>query len=432
MYKTCKDLEESLYVAPNELRSCCQRFFHKGKIRGDAKLINIKDNITPTAADIKKAREKIFDQIQKDENEDCKGCIFLKETKTKPVFTSNISHLSIEHHSVCNLRCSYCSEVYYAGKKSKYNVVEFISYLSKNKSLDKCDQVVWGGGEPTLDKSFEQILEEIHKHANPSIYHRVFTNSVRFNEAIPKFLKKSLIKITTSVDAGTPETFKEVRGRPKFYNVFENLRTYSKIDPTKITIKYIFTENNFDEKEIDGFVENCLKYELKDCNYQISINYKNSELEFKILKSISYLFSKLFKNNIRKIFLDDHIMIRFGSLKKEELHDIRNYLIKNKSDHILLDPDKIKDLIIYGAGKIATEIIKKTNFFKNIKNFDIVDGDNNKTGNFLLNKKILSPNIIKDDNRGIFIATAQSYDDVYKNILDLKGNDKNVISGLIV
>ena len=40
--------------------------------------------------------------------------------------------------------------------------------------------------------------------------------------------------------------------------------------------------------------------------------------------------------------------------------------------------------------------------------------------------EILSPNIIKDDNRGIFIATAQSYDDVYKNILDLKGNDKNV------
>ena len=33
-----------------------------------------------------------------------------------------------------------------------------------------------------------------------------------------KFLEKSLIKITTSIDAGTPETFKKVRGRPKFYN----------------------------------------------------------------------------------------------------------------------------------------------------------------------------------------------------------------------
>ena len=50
----------------------------------------------------------------------------------------------------------------------------------------------------------------------------------------------------------------------------------------------------------------------------------------------------------------------------------------------------------------------------------------------LFNKKIMSPNMIKEDNRGIFIATAQSYDDVYKKILEIKGNDNNVISGLIV
>jgi poly(ribitol-phosphate) beta-N-acetylglucosaminyltransferase len=432
MYKTCEDLERSLYVAPNELRSCCQRFFHEGKIRGDAKLLDIKGNNTPTSHDIKKAREKLFNEIQEDKNEQCKGCIFLKETEKKPNFSSKISHLSIEHHSVCNLRCSYCSDVYYAGKKSKYNVVEFISFLSKDKALDNCEQVVWGGGEPTLDKSFEEILEEIHKHANPKIYHRVFTNSVRFSEAIPKFLKKSLIKITTSIDAGTPETFKKVRGRPKFYNVFENLRSYSKVDPTKITIKYIFTEENYDEKEIDGFVDNCKKYELDKCNFQISLNYKNSQLEFNILKSIAYLFSKLHDKGIKKIFLDDHIMLRFGSLKNDELDKIKFYLSKYDSKQVLLDPNQIKDLIIYGAGNIATEIIKKTNFFKKIKNFDIVDGDLKNQGKMLFGKKIMSPNLIKKDNRGIFIATAQAYDDVYKNILEMKGHDKNIISGLIV
>ena len=73
--------------------------------------------------------------------------------------------------------------------RSKYNIVEFISYLSKNNSLDNCYQVVWGGGEPTLDKSFEQILEAIEKHANPNIYHRVFTNSSRFSPAIKKYLE---------------------------------------------------------------------------------------------------------------------------------------------------------------------------------------------------------------------------------------------------
>jgi len=432
MYKTCEDLEESLYVAPNEIRACCKRFFYEGKMRGDAKLLDIENNKVPLTSDIAKAREKIFDEIQLGKNENCKGCTFLKDVEKKPVFHSNISFLSIEHHSVCNLRCSYCSEIYWGGKRSKYNIVEFISYLSKNNSLNDCDQVVWGGGEPTLDKSFEQILEEIHKSANPKIYHRVFTNSVRYSEAITKFLKKGLIKIVTSIDAGTPETFKKVRGREKFTNVFDNLKNYAKIDPTKITIKYIFTEDNFKESEINSFVDNCKKYELKDCNFQISLNYKNSDLEFRILKAISYLFFRLSKNNFKKIFLDDHIMSRFSSLDKNELANIRNYLNENKANEVLLDAEKIGDLVVYGAGTIASEIINKTNFFKKIKNFDLVDSDNSKIGNFILNKKIQSPEILKKDNRQIYIATAQGYDEVFKNILSIKGNANKIITGLIL
>ena len=108
-----------------------------------------------------------------------------------------------------------------------------------------------------------------------------------------------------------------------------------------------------------------IKYDLQNCNYQISLNYKNSNLEFKILKSITYLFSTLFKNNVKKIFLDDHIMIRFSSLTSFELLELKTYLIEKNAAHILLDPFKIKDMIIYGAGNIAGEIISKTNFFKN-------------------------------------------------------------------
>ena len=80
-FKTCKDLEGSLYIAPNEIRSCCKRFFFDNKMRGDAKLLTITDGKIPNSNDIKKAREKIFDEIQEDKNEDCKGCIFLKETE---------------------------------------------------------------------------------------------------------------------------------------------------------------------------------------------------------------------------------------------------------------------------------------------------------------------------------------------------------------
>ena len=189
-YKSCKDIEKSLYIAPNEIRSCCQRFFFKGKMRGDAKLIDIEDGVTPTSNDIKKARENLFNKIQNDESESCLGCPFLYETD-KPDFSHEINHLSIEHHSYCNLRCTYCSEIYYGGKRSKYNVVEFIKYLSDSKAFKNCKQVVWGGGEPTLDKSFELIVNEIDKYANPNIYHRVFTNSVRYHQAVTDFLKRT-------------------------------------------------------------------------------------------------------------------------------------------------------------------------------------------------------------------------------------------------
>ena len=92
------------------------------------------------------------------------------------------------------------------------------------------------------------------------------------------------------------------------------------MDPSKITIKYIFTEENKDESEIESFISNCLKYGLNQCNFQISVNYKKEKFDFEFLKSIAFLFAKLNRNNIKKVFLDDHIMLRFSSLNKEELN----------------------------------------------------------------------------------------------------------------
>ena len=63
-YKTCKHLEGNLYLAPNEIRACCQRFFHKGKMRGDAVLLKTTKGQKISSEDILKAREKMFQNIQ--------------------------------------------------------------------------------------------------------------------------------------------------------------------------------------------------------------------------------------------------------------------------------------------------------------------------------------------------------------------------------
>ena len=75
---------------------------------------------------------------------------------------------------------------------------------------------------------------------------------------------------------------------------------------------------------------------------------------------------------------------------QQAMADIR-YLKEKNAKEVLLDADKIKDLVVYGAGTIATDIIKKTNFFKKIKNFDLIDSDLKKVGNTIANKKIKSP-----------------------------------------
>ena len=50
----------------------------------------------------------------------------------------------------------------------------------------------------------------------------------------------------------------------------------------------------------------------------------------------------------------------------------------------------------------------------------------------MLNKKIKSPEMLKNDNRFIYIATAQSYDEVLKNIINIKENSEKVVTGLLL
>ena len=108
--KSCKYIEDSLYIAPNEIRSCCQRFFYEGEIRGDAKLTDLQKGQSPSQIDIKAARKSMLDGLQNDKIKECKGCPHIYETSNKIEPTPKVKFLSIEQHSICNLRCTYCSQ----------------------------------------------------------------------------------------------------------------------------------------------------------------------------------------------------------------------------------------------------------------------------------------------------------------------------------
>ena len=47
-------------------------------------------------------------------------------------------------------------------------------------------------------------------------------------------------------------------------------------------------------------------------------------------------------------------------------------------------------------------------------------------------KIYISPEILKDDKRQVYITAALNYDEIYKMIVSIKGNQNGILTGLIV
>ena len=147
-------------------------------------------------------------------------------------------------------------------------------------------------------------------------------------------------------------------------------------------------------------------------------------------KNALNLFSLLNSEGIFKVFIDDHILARFNSLDENNIREIKDYLKEKTYSDTLITHQDYDSIILYGAGQIAKEIIQKSNFFKKVKNFDIVDS--NKVNTFFLGKKIKSPDILKEDKRSVYIASVQSYDDIYSLIKKIRGNKENIVNGIFL
>ena len=68
----------------------------------------------------------------------CTGCPHLVKDDwedVEPLKYYNI--ISIEAHSVCSMKCTYCSDVYYGGKKPNYDLEEVLEEFTDNNSFSK-------------------------------------------------------------------------------------------------------------------------------------------------------------------------------------------------------------------------------------------------------------------------------------------------------
>ena len=356
---SCKDLRNSLFLGPGEIIGCCKRFFYDGKIKGDIVLFD--DSSDVTLDTIQKKKKEIEKRINSETYEDCVGCPYISRFPKTNV--RKIDYISLENFTYCNMRCTYCSSKYYGGKEAIYNTSQIIDDLTENDMLSEEVHVVWGGGEPTLKPKFKEMNEKLILNKKVNVI-RILSNSLRYSDSLNELSKSEKIRLVTSIDAGTQETFQQIRGKGQIRKVLENLSIYKNnfSSPENLTIKYIFTEENYLDTEIDNFISLLEEYGFNDNFIQISCNFKVEKPCDEIIISFYTTASKLLHKGFKYVYFDDLIRDRLyltESLGNEIIETLRskNLLHKNIFSH-----KNKKNIVLWGNGYQSTWIQKSTNF----------------------------------------------------------------------
>lgn len=435
--KSCVYLQKAIYFAPSEIRACCQRFFYKDELKGDAVLlIAEKENIT--YEEIVDAKRNLINLINSGIENQCTGCPHIHELEWPSLESESIDVCSIEDHSLCNMRCSYCSDKFYGGESPQYNLKNILYEIRPDENL----HIAWGGGEPTLRKDFEDLFLDITFKLTPKTQ-RVFTNALVYSPSMQRVIDEGLASITTSLDAGTEETFFKVRGAKKIDRVFSNLSKYSKFRPDLCTIKYIFTDDNCSIGEIESFVDKLEKNQLLACNFLLSTDFKLQSLHENKIKGVVWLYFLLSSKGIVSITFDDHIFSRLRSLYPR-IKILLNEFIDSKSQSGLENliavfskrPDDLHKLPIYiwGTGEFSKFLLSTSDTLKQNKMnvLGFVDGNANLWGKKFNGYEILDPQILHNSKAGIIIASANHYGEIVNKILKMGIRHARIIPNFLL
>jgi len=300
MVKSCDYLERGIGFLFDGIYCCCLSSGRSG-ILIDAETLNAHESVS--ASDlcemIKSERKQYFLALNgrnKRPLGDCEECVFLYEKQFSEVTFSGLGGKSglqlVNDQStlVCNHRCSYCRDAVLANKQyaCQYDNRIVLKALDGFISRQKPSYffVAINSGETALRKNLDELLDYFRAHELENIY--IYSNASVYSKGIERSLKSGCVNLITSIDAGTPETYKKVHGADDFDKVILNLINYSVLgDNRHMRIKYVVLddESNTSDEDLLGFLCAALLIKPEDINVlpqfrDSSESVPNSTIEF--------------------------------------------------------------------------------------------------------------------------------------------------------
>ena len=245
-YRSCYFLESGIGLVTDGIVFCCDR--------ESPASVPIMENACKTVDVFLETRERVIRENQ-GAHPLCAGCnLFQQYEKTN----GEIKFINFAVTHYCQFACTYCDLQHSMAKNKNrpenYDSIEIAEELKRRGLLSKNLVVVCAPGEIAVHPERDKYYDFIEENAELSFF---FSNAGRFDPRLAHILSLSPRNdMTVSIDAGTEETFRRIRGVNLFKQVISNLAEYRKYT-SQIYLKYILLDDNLDDKDLDGFVQIC-------------------------------------------------------------------------------------------------------------------------------------------------------------------------------
>lgn len=248
-YKSCGWIEGAAFIDHPAIKLCCRSSLGGSGNTALFRTATGDPADVPSAAIIAAKRKvRLANQTAQPP---CGGCHELQEAEWR---ASDHLNLAIAGTLHCNLACSYCVTYDFSKDVSRPLAALVRSYLADG-TLRAGSNIAIGGGEPTFQRDFAAVAELAFANG---VYMNIFTNATAFSEPVAVGLGRGLASVFCSVDAGTPATYRRIKGKDFFDKVWRNLARYVASQPDNVFVKYIMMDANCSTAEIDGFLERAL------------------------------------------------------------------------------------------------------------------------------------------------------------------------------
>lgn len=256
-YKSCKFIQNGINFSNGHLKFC-QNIYSGPNL-------NVDSNIS--LSQIQSIREQAIQRFKDGDRPECCEKCFELEEKDWDLYDTKLKHISIAHWIACCCACVYCSQKEYtkgkvtrfSQKSTYYDVYPLLKELYKTDGISQDLRVEFFGGDISMLKEFDKIMELLNKN-NPTF--QVYTNGINYKKQIAVALENnSESAVEVSLDCGTRETYKKIKGVDKFQNVISTLKKYvqaAQKGDSKVILKYIILPGyNTNKEEVDAFFAVC-------------------------------------------------------------------------------------------------------------------------------------------------------------------------------